>query len=236
MYTQRLEASEVNNATLGELRPLLLPTGDASTITARQRAFATSRSHRLLRFSDDAAAALLARLCLVATVFIFAAAAAVITWQTMSPSARDVGGKNGSGVPKTNRPRVTPRLGTATDQHHASGSSFGDKDRLDQSEKARGPNHTKRSNSISTTKSIIANSISISNQDEVHATVKSPPNVIFILLDDVGMNDMGYTSTDDLAITPFMDSLALEGVRISDYYTAHLCTPARVSLLRGHVT
>ena len=55
-----------------------------------------------------------------------------------------------------------------------------------------------------------------------------PPNVIFILVDDMGMNDMGPSSTDLSMVTPFMDSLADEGVRISRYYSNHLCTPARV--------
>ena len=57
----------------------------------------------------------------------------------------------------------------------------------------------------------------------------TPPNVIFILIDDVGMNDFGPSSTDISLATPFMDSLAKEGVQISRYYTNHICTPARVS-------
>lgn len=55
------------------------------------------------------------------------------------------------------------------------------------------------------------------------------PNVIFILIDDVGMNDIGHQSTDLGELTPFMDSLSSEGVRLSKYYTNHLCTPSRVS-------
>ncbi|CAN0486087.1 unnamed protein product, partial [Scytosiphon promiscuus] len=55
------------------------------------------------------------------------------------------------------------------------------------------------------------------------------PNVIFILVDDLGMNDMGSTSTDMAEATPFLDSLAKDGVRLTSYYTNHVCTPARVS-------
>lgn len=58
-----------------------------------------------------------------------------------------------------------------------------------------------------------------------------PPNVIFVLIDDVGMNDMGVESTDLALVTPFMDSLASEGVRIAKHYSYQFCTPARVSLL-----
>lgn len=60
--------------------------------------------------------------------------------------------------------------------------------------------------------------------------VDNPPNVIFILVDDLGMNDVGSTSTDMAAATPFIESLAEDGVRIVNYYTNHMCTPARVSL------
>ncbi|CAB1114709.1 unnamed protein product [Ectocarpus sp. CCAP 1310/34] len=55
------------------------------------------------------------------------------------------------------------------------------------------------------------------------------PNVIFILIDDVGTNDIGYQSTDLWELTPFMDSLSSEGVRLTKYYTNQLCTPSRVS-------
>lgn len=57
----------------------------------------------------------------------------------------------------------------------------------------------------------------------------SSPNVIFILIDDVGMNDVGLLSTDLMKLTPFMDSLALGGVRLNKYYSNEICTPARVS-------
>ncbi|CAN0183326.1 unnamed protein product [Laminaria digitata] len=45
----------------------------------------------------------------------------------------------------------------------------------------------------------------------------------------MGMNDMGSSSTDMAEATPFIDSLAKDGVRITSYYTNHICTPARVS-------
>ena len=62
------------------------------------------------------------------------------------------------------------------------------------------------------------------------AEERRSPNVIFILIDDVGMNDMGASSTHLSVATPFMESLAEDGVLLSRYYTNHLCTPARVSL------
>lgn len=55
------------------------------------------------------------------------------------------------------------------------------------------------------------------------------PNVLFLLVDDVGMNDLGLLSTDISELTPYLDSLAGEGVSLTNYYTNHICTPARVS-------
>lgn len=55
------------------------------------------------------------------------------------------------------------------------------------------------------------------------------PNVIFVLIDDVGMNDLGIFSTDMMGLTPRLDSLARQGVILTNYYSNHICTPARVS-------
>ena len=56
----------------------------------------------------------------------------------------------------------------------------------------------------------------------------APPNVILVLLDDVGMNDIGFHSTDLMKMTPFINTLAGGGVRLDNYYSNHICTPARV--------
>ena len=66
-------------------------------------------------------------------------------------------------------------------------------------------------------------------REEAEEEEETAPNVIFILVDDLGMNDMGSSSTDMADATPFIDSLAMDGVRITRYYTNHICTPARVS-------
>ena len=53
------------------------------------------------------------------------------------------------------------------------------------------------------------------------------PNVVFVLFDDVGYNDFGYSSTDLKAATPTITKLGKEGVILSRYYTEPDCTPAR---------
>ncbi|CAM9407888.1 unnamed protein product [Pylaiella littoralis] len=62
---------------------------------------------------------------------------------------------------------------------------------------------------------------------------QSKPNVFFIFIDDMGWNDMGYQSIDLEGVTPNLDKLAAGGVKMSNYYSMALCTPARASLMTG---
>jgi len=64
--------------------------------------------------------------------------------------------------------------------------------------------------------------------------VKAPagaPNVVWVLLDDVGF---GATSTFGGVIrTPTFDSLANNGLRYTNFHTAAICAPTRAALLTG---
>ncbi len=66
------------------------------------------------------------------------------------------------------------------------------------------------------------------------AAVKAPkgaPNVLLILLDDVGF---GHTSTfGGPAPTPTLDRLAKGGLRYNRFHTTALCSPTRAALLAG---
>ncbi|WCM25071.1 arylsulfatase [Sphingomonas sp. QA11] len=60
---------------------------------------------------------------------------------------------------------------------------------------------------------------------------KSAPNVVVILLDDVGF---AATSTfGGLARTPNLDALAADGVRYNRFNTTAICSPTRAALLTG---
>jgi len=57
------------------------------------------------------------------------------------------------------------------------------------------------------------------------------PNVVFIVLDDVGFAHLGcYGSTID---TPNIDALAAGGLRYTNFNTTAMCSPTRASLLTG---
>ena len=62
---------------------------------------------------------------------------------------------------------------------------------------------------------------------------ETPPNVVVILIDDLGWIDTGiYGST--FYETPNTDRLAAEGVRFTQFYTASsVCSPTRASLMTG---
>ena len=57
------------------------------------------------------------------------------------------------------------------------------------------------------------------------ASEKDIPNIVFILVDDMGYGDLGCMGCQDIA-TPNIDRLANEGVRFTDFYAnAPVCSP-----------
>ena len=58
------------------------------------------------------------------------------------------------------------------------------------------------------------------------------PNFIVIFIDDMGYGDIGpFGST--LNRTPNLDRIADEGMKLTSFYAAPLCTPSRAALLTG---
>jgi|NGEPerStandDraft_6_1074524.scaffolds.fasta_scaffold23098_1 arylsulfatase A-like enzyme len=55
------------------------------------------------------------------------------------------------------------------------------------------------------------------------------PNVLIILLDDVGYSQLG--SYGGLIQTPNMDALAADGLRFTNFHTTALCSPSRATLM-----
>ena len=60
------------------------------------------------------------------------------------------------------------------------------------------------------------------------------PNILFILIDDMGWMDLGCQGNPHLK-TPNIDRFATEGVRFTDAYApAPVCSPTRAALMTGH--
>jgi arylsulfatase A-like enzyme len=65
------------------------------------------------------------------------------------------------------------------------------------------------------------------------ATPPTRPNVVLIITDDMGWADLGSYGATDVR-TPNIDSLARDGVRMTDFYSnAPVCTPTRAGLISG---
>ena len=59
------------------------------------------------------------------------------------------------------------------------------------------------------------------------------PNVVLIMADDLGYSDVGSYGATDVQ-TPNIDSLAREGVRLTDFYSnGPTCSPTRAALISG---
>ena len=61
----------------------------------------------------------------------------------------------------------------------------------------------------------------------------SKPNVLIILTDDQGYNDVSYYGTEDLK-TPNIDQIATSGIRLDNFYSnSPVCSPTRAALMSG---
>jgi len=62
----------------------------------------------------------------------------------------------------------------------------------------------------------------------------SPPNIVLILADDLGWNDISMNGPKPTTQTPNIDALAAEGVTFSQGYAANAtCAPSRAALMSG---
>jgi arylsulfatase B len=54
----------------------------------------------------------------------------------------------------------------------------------------------------------------------------SSPNIVIILIDDVGWNDLSYNTPNlSLISTPNIDKLSSQGIRLKNHYVQTTCTP-----------
>lgn len=65
----------------------------------------------------------------------------------------------------------------------------------------------------------------------VHSSFSGPPNLIYILADDMGFSDIGCYGGE--IETPNLDALAKGGLRLTQFYNTARCCPTRASLLTG---
>eukprot|EP01025_Chloroclados_australasicus_P019849 TRINITY_DN2089_c0_g2_i5.p1 TRINITY_DN2089_c0_g2~~TRINITY_DN2089_c0_g2_i5.p1 ORF type:complete len:666 (-),score=55.30 TRINITY_DN2089_c0_g2_i5:1573-3570(-) len=59
------------------------------------------------------------------------------------------------------------------------------------------------------------------------------PNLLVIMTDDQGHDDISFYNKNGILHTPNMDKLAAQSVQFENFYTDSLCAPTRASLLTG---
>ncbi len=63
------------------------------------------------------------------------------------------------------------------------------------------------------------------------AGASGKPNIIVVVIDDMGWNDIGYHNSE--MVTPNLDRFAKEGISLDRFYVAPVCSPTRAGLLSG---
>ena len=74
---------------------------------------------------------------------------------------------------------------------------------------------------------------SCASSQAVSGSGRKRPNILLIVADDLGYNDLGCQGGTEIP-TPFIDTIAANGVRFTDgYVTCAICSPSRAALLTG---
>ena len=58
------------------------------------------------------------------------------------------------------------------------------------------------------------------------------PNIVLILADDLGYGDLGCFGSPNIE-TPYLNTMAEEGLRLKSFYVASVCGPSRAQLMTG---
>jgi arylsulfatase A-like enzyme len=66
----------------------------------------------------------------------------------------------------------------------------------------------------------------------VQAAAPAKPNFVVILIDDMGYGDIGPFNSK-LNRTPNLDRMATEGMKLTSFYAAPVCTPSRAQMMTG---
>lgn len=75
--------------------------------------------------------------------------------------------------------------------------------------------------------------MAIPSAGEAESTDSTGPNVVLMMADDLGDNDLGVYG-DNEARTPALDQLAEEKMRFTDFYAGTaVCSPSQAAFLTG---
>ncbi|MEX1094738.1 MAG: sulfatase-like hydrolase/transferase [Planctomycetales bacterium] len=79
----------------------------------------------------------------------------------------------------------------------------------------------------------IAVLLAVLNATPVLPAAGPPPNLVLIFIDDLGYGDVGAFHPECGNRTPHLDRMAREGMKLTSFYAAPVCTPSRAQVLTG---
>ena len=80
---------------------------------------------------------------------------------------------------------------------------------------------------------LIALGLFLASNSTATAAESRPPNVVFIIADDLGYGDLGSYGQKKIR-TPHLDRMAAEGMRLTQHYSGNaVCAPSRCVLMTG---
>src|SRR5210317_317174 len=83
-------------------------------------------------------------------------------------------------------------------------------------------------------KSAAAGSLALGLPVKAVADTPKKPNIIFIMVDDMGYHDLGCFGSKTI-LTPHIDKMCAEGIKFTDCYSGDtVCAPARSTLMTGY--
>jgi arylsulfatase A-like enzyme len=74
---------------------------------------------------------------------------------------------------------------------------------------------------------------SLTPELNVVSSSTTKPNILFLLIDDLGYGSIGNGESDISFASPFLSSLAKNGIMLTNYYTQEICSPSRAALMTG---
>jgi len=76
--------------------------------------------------------------------------------------------------------------------------------------------------------------LKLEQQRKLQDSSVAKPNIVMLLADDLGWNQVGYQHTGEARVsTPIIDDLAARGIKLQRMYAHFICAPSRASLQSG---